>query len=56
MLNTKDKERRETKRCAGYAEQKLASSNIIPLQTSQVNHSNLIKTHYEPKLYALSLD
>jgi len=54
--NNKDKERREMKRCVGYVEQELAPSNIVPPQTTRVNHPNLIETHYEPKLRALSLD
>jgi hypothetical protein len=44
------------KRCAGYAEQELAPSNIVSPQTSRVNHLNLFETHYEPKLHALFLN
>ena len=38
------------------AKQELALGNIVLAQTSWVNHPNLIETHYEPKLHALSLD
>jgi hypothetical protein len=54
--NTKDEGRQKMKRHVVNAEQELAPCNIVLAQTSPVNHLNLIETHYEPKLHALSLD
>jgi hypothetical protein len=44
------------KKRAVYTKQELVLGNVVPAPMSQVNHPNLIETHYEPKLRALSLD